>query len=91
MPLGIMAAMQEEIDALLKELPADSKVVDNGQRTYHAGHLWGTSVTSRQPSEPTSLTNRRLPCSPRRERLQVFLLRTLPHDLCRSSQHTGKC
>jgi adenosylhomocysteine nucleosidase len=39
-----MAAMQEEIDALLKELPADSKVVDDGQRTYHAGHLWGTPV-----------------------------------------------
>jgi len=44
MPIGIMAAMQEEIDTLLKELPADSEVVDDGQRTYHSGHLWGTPV-----------------------------------------------
>jgi len=39
-----MAAMQEEIDTLLKELPADSEVVDDGRRTYHSGHLWGTPV-----------------------------------------------
>jgi adenosylhomocysteine nucleosidase len=39
-----MAAMQEEIDTLLKELPADSEVVDDGRRTYHAGPLWGTPV-----------------------------------------------
>jgi adenosylhomocysteine nucleosidase len=44
MPIGIMAAMQEEIDTLLKELPADSEVVDDGRRTYHSGHLWGTPV-----------------------------------------------
>jgi len=29
-----MAAMQEEIDTLLNELPADSEVVDGGLRTY---------------------------------------------------------
>jgi adenosylhomocysteine nucleosidase len=39
-----MGAMQEEIDTLLKELPADSKVVDDGRRTYHSGRLWGTPV-----------------------------------------------
>ena len=44
MPMGRMAAMREEIDTLLKELPADSEVVNDGQRTYHAGHLWGTPV-----------------------------------------------
>ena len=36
--------MQEEIDTLLKELPADSEVADDGRRTYHSGHLWGTPV-----------------------------------------------
>ena len=40
MPIGIMAAMQEEIDTLLKELPAGSEVVNDGRRTYHSGHLW---------------------------------------------------
>src|SRR5262245_56128979 len=44
MPIGILAAMQEEIDTLLKALPADSKVIDDGRRTYHLGHLWGTPV-----------------------------------------------
>ena len=44
MPIGIMAAMQEEIDTLLKELSADSEVVDDGRRTYHSGRLWGTPV-----------------------------------------------
>lgn len=44
MAIGIMAAMQEEIDGLLKELPADSEVIDDGRRTYHSGHLWGTPV-----------------------------------------------
>jgi len=44
MPIGIMAAMQEEIDTLLKELPAGSEVVNQGRRTYHSGHLWGTPV-----------------------------------------------
>jgi len=44
MPIGIMAAMQEEIDTLLKELPAGSEVVKDGRRTYHSGHLWGTPV-----------------------------------------------
>jgi adenosylhomocysteine nucleosidase len=39
-----MAAMREEIDTLLKELPADSEVVDEGRRTYHLGHLWGMPV-----------------------------------------------
>jgi adenosylhomocysteine nucleosidase len=39
-----MAAMQEEIDTLLKELPADSEVIDHGRRTYHAGRLWGKPV-----------------------------------------------
>jgi hypothetical protein len=39
MRTGIMAAMQEEIDTLLKELPADAEVFDDGRRTYHAGHL----------------------------------------------------
>jgi hypothetical protein len=34
MPIGIMAAMQEEIDTLLKELPAESEVVEGGRRTY---------------------------------------------------------
>jgi adenosylhomocysteine nucleosidase len=42
--MGIMAAMREEIDTLLKELPADSEVVNDGRRTYHSGHLWGTPV-----------------------------------------------
>jgi adenosylhomocysteine nucleosidase len=44
MPIGIMAAMQEEIDALLKELPADCEVIDDGRRTYHSGCLWGRPV-----------------------------------------------
>src|SRR5262249_40077207 len=44
MPMGIMAAMREEIDTLLKELPADSEVVNDGRRTYHSGHLWGAPV-----------------------------------------------
>src|SRR5262249_24619358 len=44
MPMGIMAAMRDEIDTLLKELPADSEVVNDGRRTYHSGHLWGTPV-----------------------------------------------
>ena len=44
MLIGIMAAMQEEIDMLLKELPADTEVIDDGRRTYHSGHLWGTPV-----------------------------------------------
>jgi len=44
MPIGIMAAMQEEIDRLLRELPAGSEVVNDGRRTYHSGHLWGTPV-----------------------------------------------
>jgi len=39
-----MAAMQEEIDRLLKELAAGSEVVNDGRRTYHSGHLWGTPV-----------------------------------------------
>jgi adenosylhomocysteine nucleosidase len=39
-----MAAMQEEIDTLLMELPADCEVVGDGRRTYHLGHLWGTPV-----------------------------------------------
>jgi hypothetical protein len=37
MPIGIRAALQEEIDPLLKELPAHSEVIDNGRRTYHSG------------------------------------------------------
>jgi nucleoside phosphorylase len=41
MPIGIMAAMQEEIDTLLKELSAGSEVVNEGRRTYHSGHLLG--------------------------------------------------
>jgi len=44
MPIGIMAAMQEEIDPLLKELSAGSEVVNEGRRTYHSGHLWGAPV-----------------------------------------------
>src|SRR5262245_54303490 len=44
MPIGILAAMQEEIDTLLKALPAGSKVIDDGRRTYHLGDLWGTPV-----------------------------------------------
>src|SRR5215469_12323527 len=44
MPIGIMAAMQEEIGTLSKELPAESEVVDDGQRTYHSGPLWGTPM-----------------------------------------------
>ena len=44
MPIGIMAAMQEEIDTLLKELSAGSQVVNEGRRTYHSGHLWGAPV-----------------------------------------------
>jgi adenosylhomocysteine nucleosidase len=44
MLLGIMAAMQEEIDTLLQELAADAEVIDDGRRTYHKGHLWGTPV-----------------------------------------------
>ena len=41
-----MAAMQEEIDALLKELPADAEVLDDGRRTYHSGCVWGTPVVA---------------------------------------------
>ena len=44
MPIGIMAAMQEEIDTLLKGLRADAEVVDDGWRTYHSGQLWRTPV-----------------------------------------------
>jgi adenosylhomocysteine nucleosidase len=44
MTIGIMAAMQEEIDTHLQELPADSVVIDDRQRTYHSGRLWGTPV-----------------------------------------------
>jgi adenosylhomocysteine nucleosidase len=44
MPIGIMAAMQEEIDTLMKELGADSEVVSDGRRTYHSGNLWGKPV-----------------------------------------------
>ena len=44
MPIGIMAAMPEEIDTLLKELPADSEVIDDGRRTYHAGMELGGKV-----------------------------------------------
>src|SRR5262249_23471289 len=44
MLIGIMAAMQEEIDTLLNELPADSEVVDGGLRTYYSGSLWGKPV-----------------------------------------------
>ena len=44
MPTGIMAAMQEEIDTLLKELPAESEVVEGGRRTYYSGSLWGKPV-----------------------------------------------
>ena len=39
-----MAAMQEEIDALLQELPPDAEVIDDGRRTYHSGCLWDTPV-----------------------------------------------
>jgi adenosylhomocysteine nucleosidase len=39
-----MAAMREEIDTLLKELPADAEVVDDGRRTYHSGCVWDTPV-----------------------------------------------
>jgi adenosylhomocysteine nucleosidase len=39
-----MAAMQEEIDTLLKELSAGSEAVNEGRRTYHSGHLWGAPV-----------------------------------------------
>jgi len=46
MPIGIMAAMQEEIETLLKELPAESGVVEDGRRTYHSGPLWGTPVVA---------------------------------------------
>ena len=46
MSIGIMAAMQEEINTLLRELPAHSEVIDDGQRTYHSGHLWGTPVVA---------------------------------------------
>ena len=44
MPIGIMAAMQEEMDTLLNELPADSEVVGGGRRTYYSGSLWGKPV-----------------------------------------------
>jgi adenosylhomocysteine nucleosidase len=44
MPIGIMAAMQEEIDTLLKELPADAEVIGDGGRTYHSGCVWDTPV-----------------------------------------------
>src|SRR5262245_19958548 len=44
MPTGIMAAMQEEIDTLLKVLPVDCKVIYDGRRTYHSDHLWGTPM-----------------------------------------------
>jgi adenosylhomocysteine nucleosidase len=41
--IGIMSAMQEEISSLLTAMDVTSKVVC-GQRTYHVGTLWGTSV-----------------------------------------------
>ena len=44
MSIGIMAAMQEEIDTLLNELSADSEVVEGGRRTYYSGSLWGKPV-----------------------------------------------
>jgi adenosylhomocysteine nucleosidase len=36
--------MQEEIDTLLKELPAGSEAINEGRRTYHSGYLWGIPV-----------------------------------------------
>ena len=39
-----MAAMQEEIETLLKELPPDAEVINDGRRTYHSGRLWDTPV-----------------------------------------------
>ena len=44
MLIGIMAAMQEEIETLLKELPADAEVIGDGGRTYHSGCVWNTPV-----------------------------------------------
>jgi nucleoside phosphorylase len=44
MVIGIMRAMQEEIDTLLKGLPADTEALVDGLRTYHSAHLWGTPV-----------------------------------------------
>ena len=44
MSIGIMAAMQEEIETLLKELPADAEVIGDGGRTFHSGCVWNTPV-----------------------------------------------
>jgi adenosylhomocysteine nucleosidase len=44
MRIGIIAAMQEEIDTLLQELARDAEVIDDGRRTYHLGCLWDKSV-----------------------------------------------
>ena len=44
MPIGIMAAMHEEIEPLLKALSPEAEVVDDGRRTYHSGCLWNTPV-----------------------------------------------
>ena len=41
--IGIMGAMTEEIRRLIAELDSDT-VIEEGMRTYHLGHLWGTAV-----------------------------------------------
>ncbi|MBL7716292.1 MAG: 5'-methylthioadenosine/adenosylhomocysteine nucleosidase [Bdellovibrionales bacterium] len=40
MKIGILAALQEEIDALLREMKSD-QISEIGKRQYHEGKLWG--------------------------------------------------
>ncbi len=40
MPIGIMSAMREEIEALIQEIEVSEKVI-RGMRTYYIGKLWG--------------------------------------------------
>jgi len=43
MPIGIMSAMREEIEALIHEIELSEKVV-RGMRSYFKGKLWGKEV-----------------------------------------------
>lgn len=40
MKLGILAALQEEIDSLIQEMHSD-RISTHGMREYHEGKLWG--------------------------------------------------
>ena len=43
MPIGIMSAMREEIEALIQEISVRDRIV-RGMRTYYVGQLWNKEV-----------------------------------------------